>query len=298
MNLNFKHLETFVWVADLGSFRRAASRLNTTQPNISSRIAALEAILGVTLMIRDAGSVRLTHRGQELLVHARQVLNAAEMFIEASGEKAMFEGMLRLGVTEMVAHTWIREFLKKFKEAYPNTQVELTVNFSAALEDELADRSIDIAFHSVPFTRRTTGNHDLGTYPFVWVASPALGLHHSNKVTAEDLARFPILTHARNTVSHSEVEHHFSSRPDLRAKLVPSSHMAACVQMAVDGLGVSAPLASMVKKELSDGSLIQLNYDWVPERLHFFARYDAQSSSSVVKKAAEFACEVSHKFQC
>ncbi|MHC4782921.1 MAG: helix-turn-helix domain-containing protein [Planctomycetota bacterium] len=39
-----KHLEAFVWVADLGSFRKAADRLNTTQPNISSRIAAKSGI--------------------------------------------------------------------------------------------------------------------------------------------------------------------------------------------------------------------------------------------------------------
>lgn len=56
--VSLKQLEAFVAVADLGTFRRAAERLNTTQPNISARIAQLEAQMKVSLMERDAGSVR------------------------------------------------------------------------------------------------------------------------------------------------------------------------------------------------------------------------------------------------
>jgi len=45
--MNFKRLETFIWVATLGSFRKAAEHQHTTQPAISNRIAALEDELGV-----------------------------------------------------------------------------------------------------------------------------------------------------------------------------------------------------------------------------------------------------------
>lgn len=58
-------------MANLDSFRRAAERLNTTQPNISNRIAQREAQLGVVLMERDAGSVRLTRKGKALPGPAR-----------------------------------------------------------------------------------------------------------------------------------------------------------------------------------------------------------------------------------
>ena len=68
MRFNLKQIEAFVWVADLQSFRRAAERLNTTQPNISARISSLEEALGTALMTRDAGSVRLTGKGQTLPV--------------------------------------------------------------------------------------------------------------------------------------------------------------------------------------------------------------------------------------
>ena len=296
MNFNLKQLEAFVWVADLGSFRRAADRLNTTQPNISSRISALESVLDATLMERDAGSVRLTSKGRELLQHARTVLRATDDLVEAADQEAALNGVLRLGVTEMVVHTWVRDFLRVLKDRYPNITVELTVDLSANLEKELFERSIDLAFQSGPFVRQTTGSRELGTYPLIWITAPTTGLHNLDKVTIEDLVQFPILTHARGTQPYEEVAAHFAARRDLPARLVPSSNLAACIHMAIDGFGTATVPASMVVDELKSGELRQINYEWTPKNLVFFARYDAERSARFVERAAEIASEVSLGF--
>ena len=54
--ITFKQIEAFVQVADLASFRRAAERLNTTQPNISARISGLESQLNLKLFERGGAS--------------------------------------------------------------------------------------------------------------------------------------------------------------------------------------------------------------------------------------------------
>ena len=82
--ITLKQLEAFAFVVDTGTFRAAASALGTTQPNISSRITALETALDVALLYRDAGSVRLTERGQELLSLTRDILRAGEALLEAA----------------------------------------------------------------------------------------------------------------------------------------------------------------------------------------------------------------------
>ena len=76
--MNFKRLETFIWVATLGSFRKAAEHQHTTQPAISNRIAALEDELGVRLFERESGHSKLTSKGQELL---------PEIFVAGAGYK-------------------------------------------------------------------------------------------------------------------------------------------------------------------------------------------------------------------
>lgn len=296
LNFNLKQLEAFVWVADLGSFRKAAERLNTTQPNISSRIAALEAALDVSLMQRDAGSVRLTSKGRVLLEQARQVLRATDQLIEAANRDGLVDGQLRLGVTEMVIHTWLRDFLRVLKDRFPNITVELTVDLSANLEKELFDKSIDLAFQSGPFAQQTTGSRDLGVYPMIWIAAPQTGLPGHRQVSIEDLVAYPILTHARGTQPHTEVAAHFAAHRELGARLVSSSNLAACIHMAIDGFGVATVPAAMVTGELRSGELGRVRYDWTPEALSFYARYDAARAAPFAVRAAEIGHEISHEF--
>ena len=101
MKVSIKQIEAFIWVADLGSFRRAAERLNTTQPNISTRLSNLEETIGVKLMERSAGSVRLTAKGRELVEQGRQVIRSMEQFVEVAGLSHLTESTIKLGVTEI-----------------------------------------------------------------------------------------------------------------------------------------------------------------------------------------------------
>ncbi len=294
MNLTLKQLETFVRVADLGSFRKAAERLNTTQPNISSRISSLESALQVTLMERDAGSVRLTSRGHELLQHARNVLGATEKLAQASGNNGLYIGVLKLGVTEIIAHTWLRHFLKAFKTQFPDVVVELTVDLSTHLKKELFSRSIDLTFQSGPFNRETTGNQTLGSYPLIWAAAPSLPLCDSDTLAIEDLAAHPILTPARDTVPYRQISEHFTGHS---ARLVPSSHLAVSLHMTVDAMGIGTLPAAMISNELASGELIQLAYEWTPDDLHFLARYDAQHTPGYVAAAATLAAEIADEYR-
>jgi DNA-binding transcriptional LysR family regulator len=293
MRLNLKQLEAFVWVADLQSFRAAADRLGTTQPNISARIAGLEAALGSVLMTRDAGSVRLTSKGRDLLAHARHVLDAADALVAAADQQALIDGTLRLGVTEMIVHTWLRDYLRCLRETWPNLSVELTVDLSVNLERMLAERRIDLTIQNGPFTRISTGQIDLGAYPLIWVAAPELGI--ARAADLDGLAAYPILTHARDTHLFAQVAAHFASATP-RARLVPSSNLAACLHMTIDAMGVAALPAAMLTDALARGDLVALAYPWVPAPLHFFACYDAGKSARIVADAAQVAVQAARGF--
>ncbi|PRY79514.1 DNA-binding transcriptional LysR family regulator [Yoonia maritima] len=294
MRLNLKQLEAFVWVADMQSFRRAAERLNTTQPNISARIASLEGALNTQLMTRDAGSVRLTRKGQELLSHARRVLDATEALVVAADQKGLLSGTLRLGVTEMIVHTWLRDYLRALKDDYPNLVVELTVDLSVNLEKGLAERTLDLALQNGPFSRMSSGEITLGSYDMVWVAAPEIA--PGGIATAEDLAQHPILTHARNTRLFEEVSAHFAMQRDLDVRLVPSSNLAACLHMTLDGMGIATLPRAMVAGELARGALCEIRYDWSPAPLDFYARYDAERAAHSVVACADAAVRVARHY--
>ena len=289
MKINLKQLEAFVWVADLGSFRKAADRLNTTQPNASSRIALLEGAMKRKLMERDAGSVRLTSKGIQMLEYARKVLRTADAFADAAAEPSLIDGTLRLGVTEMIVHTWLSDFLKALSTTFPQLHVELTVDLSVNLERELAARTLDLALQNGPFRQQINGKIPLGDYPLIWVASRSLSLRGIQNPTMDHIAQHPILTHSRDTRLYTETAAHFARRKDLNVRLVPSSNLAACLYMTLNGMGVATLPAAMVTKELSSGDLIQIDYQWQPEDLEFFARFDADRAPSFVPQAAKIA---------
>lgn len=288
--INIKQLEAFVHVADQSSFRRAATSLNTTQPNISARISALETQIGRKLMERNAGSVRLTPMGAELLAKARRVIDVLDDFMAAADAPGLFEGTLRLGVTEMVVHSWLGEYLIALKGRFPNVMADLTVDLSSNLSDALFNHSIDLALQSGPFNRQTSGSVNLGSYPLIWVASPGLGVG-DRILTLKDLIRYPILTHARQTLPFQQLEKHVSGRRDVH--LVPSTNISACMRMTLEGFGVACLPHTMVRKEIEQGQLVQLRYLWVPDNLSFSARFHAGQASFHLREAAELAGEIS-----
>ena len=107
--LNLKQLETFVWIANLGSFRQAAEHLCTTQPAISTRITNLEHTLNTTLFNREKGGVTLTAKGRELLPLAENILNSTAQLCYKADAASALSGLLRIGVSETLIHTWLPE---------------------------------------------------------------------------------------------------------------------------------------------------------------------------------------------
>lgn len=290
--LNIKQLEALVWVAELGSFRKAAHHLSTTQPNISTRIAGLERTLGVVLMLRDAGSISLTPKGQEILVAARKVLSEAEHIIDIAGRPDLVNDRLRLGVTELVACTWLHAYLRKIKAAFPVLNVELTVDLSTNLDKAVMANQLDIAIQSAPFASLASGEVGLGAFPYIWVANAAIAAELQGPQSVADLLPHAVLTHARHTQAYGELTDHMKKRNLPSARVVSSSSLASCVQMAADGMGVSLLPKALVDAAIADRALSVVDVDWTASPLQFAARYAADTSANHVAVVANMAAEV------
>ena len=289
-NINLKQLEAFVKAADQRSFRKAAELLNTTQPNISARIAGLEERLGMRLLERDRSDVRLTGMGERLLPEARLVLNAVDGFINTAEQSHLFEGVLRIGVTEMIVHSWLSTYLAALKKQFPLIDVELTVDFSANLTRLLKDRKIDLALQSGPFDEVMSGEISLGAFNSIWVAAPYLGFGSADQ-NLDELTKHPLLTHAKGTLPYLDIKDHLDNAGQ-SARIVSSTNLAACLQMTFDGLGVACLPEAMVRNAIISGRLSQVNYNWTPRPLHFMARYDNDIAQQFVRESAILAGEI------
>src|SRR6201998_3464864 len=150
--LDFRSIETVLWVVTLGSFRGAGQRLNTTQPAISQRIAQLERELGVKLLNRDHRVASPTPSGRQLMVYAEKLMGLrSEMMAEVSDRSAM-RGVLRLGVAETIVHTWLPRLVKSVNIDHPNLSLEVEVDITPNLSARLLGQEIELAFMLGPLS--------------------------------------------------------------------------------------------------------------------------------------------------
>lgn len=146
--LSLRKLNTFVKVAQTGSFSRAAEALYLTQAAVSQQVQELEAQLGTSLFQRKPNSIALTKAGGALLQYALQMLALAEQAETAVGNVVkMQEGFLRIGATRpaaaYLAQTWVSEFHKN----HPQFKTVLhTTSDADALPKKLLSGELDVAF--------------------------------------------------------------------------------------------------------------------------------------------------------
>src|SRR5215831_9163707 len=168
--LDFRTIETFMWVATLRSFRGAAEKLNTTQPAVSMRIAQLEGELGVRLLERDRRVVAPTPKGQELVGYAERLMRLRAEMIEAVGDRSTMRGIVRLGVSETIVHTWLPSLIERVNAAYPNLELEIEVDISTNLRNRLVTKDLSLALLLGRISNPNIHIRPLCSFPLAFVA--------------------------------------------------------------------------------------------------------------------------------
>ena len=101
--MDFDQLETFIEVARLSSFSRAAEKRFRTQPAISSQIRALEDEVGAKLFDRSGGKVSLTTAGKAFQKYSEQTIDARKaMLVDLAEMESIPRGEIVVGANEVV----------------------------------------------------------------------------------------------------------------------------------------------------------------------------------------------------
>lgn len=151
-NIELRHLRYFVMTAEEMNFGRAAERLGIAQPGLSQQIKALEAIVGMPLFDRTRRSVQLTLAGELFAVEARKTLAQAEMALLAARQAGRGEvGRIAIGYVGSAAYTgMLTRILNKFREAYPNVDLEISEMEMLQQLAQINEGRLDISFIRPP----------------------------------------------------------------------------------------------------------------------------------------------------
>jgi DNA-binding transcriptional LysR family regulator len=144
--MELRHLRYFVAVAEELSFTRAAARLYTAQPSLSTQIRALEQELGVQLLERDKRHVYLTQAGRHLLDRARNVLSSVQSIKEEMQSAAAGEvGRLSIGFTASSMLTApLPVAVSRYQSDFPAVALRMIEMPSTHQLDAIHLRSLDL----------------------------------------------------------------------------------------------------------------------------------------------------------
>jgi DNA-binding transcriptional LysR family regulator len=190
MRYDFRHLNTFVAVAEELNFHKAAERLNMAQPAVSRIISELEVRIQVKLLERTTRSVRLTDSGRYFLEKSRGILeeiNSVERTTQqlAAGVKAE----LSIGYTTITGHSLVPDIVYGFRKLQPDVHLDLHYLSSPQQLHQILDDKIDFGFLVGDFMSPEIETCLVARHDLVVLLTPEHPLAAQSEVTVEDLAK-------------------------------------------------------------------------------------------------------------
>jgi len=124
--MELRNLITFIHVAELGSFTKAAERLDYSQSTVSFQIKQLEDELGFLLFERINHTITLTERGHELVSYAHRICELTEDFKESLEDERELSGHIHVVAPDSVCEEMINAHYMDFHNKYPSISVKFT----------------------------------------------------------------------------------------------------------------------------------------------------------------------------
>ena len=150
--MELRNLNTFIQVAELGSFTKAAEQLGYSQSTISFQIKQLEDELECLLFERINHTITLTERGHELITYAHQILSLTEEFKENLTKEQDCSGHIHIVTPDSVCEEMISSHYMDFHKKYPAISIKFTTADTSVMFDMLdhneADAIITLDSHS------------------------------------------------------------------------------------------------------------------------------------------------------
>jgi LysR family transcriptional regulator, low CO2-responsive transcriptional regulator len=215
--MDFDQLETFIEVARLSSFSRAAEKRFRTQPAISSQIRSLEEDVGARLLDRSGGKVSLTASGKLFLKFAEETLDARKAAMTAIAEtERVPKGEIVVGANEGTCLHILPEVFAHFKKQYPDVSVSIRRADYAKVLESVIDNSVDFGVVSLPVTDNRLTAVPIHRDDLVLIVPPRHPLAKLKSAKAEDIAQYPLVMpkvgHTRDALDQLFHEHKLKPR--------------------------------------------------------------------------------------
>ncbi|NYT77757.1 LysR family transcriptional regulator [Alcaligenaceae bacterium] len=236
--ITLKQIEAVYWVYTLSSFSDAAEKLNTTQSALSKRVSDIEAVLNLQVF-ETKNRTQLTLSGRELIKDFTEMLSLRQRILNKFTDPKDYSGSFRLGVTEVVALSWLPELISTIKAKYPKITVESNVDKAKNLWRKMDSQLLDIIIvpHLGEVNESLVCNY-LCTVDCDWMISKDL-LPVGSPFKLAEIFSYPLLMHSEDSILYKELQKMLRRyRVEPREKIYCGS-LTAMAELANSNMGLS-----------------------------------------------------------
>ena len=289
--MNLRFVEAFYWVATLKSVSRAAEKLFITQSAMSARVAALEEELGALLLDRRDKTFRLTVAGARFVVHAQKLLELQRAAKTEIGSNSALDLTIRIGAIESVLHSWLIPWIEVLRAEQPTLELELTVETTPVLVDQIRRGALDLAFAALPASGDGIRTKAMQNMPMCFVGNTEI--HKKRRYALQDFATLDLLTFQRGSQPHVGLLDLLKTADVKPRKVHAISSISAMVLLVQGGFGVATlPRAAVARlSEARTIKALSCAAELLPLPIH--ASYRADPTSPVAEQLQKSALEYS-----
>lgn len=288
--VDFRQLQSFAAVVELGSFTKAAEKLAISQPTISTHIRALEEELNVRLIMRTTKSITVTPKGLELFEYASKILELRDRMVQSCAPDS--RQIIHLGASTIPAAYILPDVLPKYAKFAQGTYFIIHQDNSRNIIEGLENGLFDIGMTSTP-----AQSEDLLFQPFcqdrMVIITPVterfLQLQQSDS-PFDALLQEPIIL--REKGSKKGVDHFLEKMGIDETSLNVSARLndqEAVKNLVASGMGISFISETAARNFLKERRLLKFELpDYRSQRNLYLVYRKDQGSTSKVKSFISF----------
>jgi DNA-binding transcriptional LysR family regulator len=262
-------MQTFVRVAEAGSFTAVADQLNVARSAITRQIAALEAHLGVKLIARSTRRLSLTSAGVRYIEECRDILDRIdEAEGNLAGERQTLRGAIRATVPMTFGLLHLTPLILEFSQAHPEIHIDLEFN----------DRRVNLIEEGMDFGLRITGRlpettvaRRLTACRSVVVASPGYLQSHGEPRHPDELSQRACLAYSLTSRSNwAFIVDGAQHSVDISGPIT-ANNGNVLLEAALQGMGIGYQPTFIAAEAIRQGKLVPILKDFATPTLDMFA---------------------------
>jgi DNA-binding transcriptional LysR family regulator len=248
--MDFDQLNTFLEVAKLRSFSRAAEKVLRSQPAVSAQIRQLEQEYGHKLFDRTTKSVRLTPAGEVVLDYARQLLTLRNTSMQAASDwNGIPTGTLSIGANEGTFLYVLPKVFAEYHRKFPKVKISVYRSFTHKVSEKVEEGAIDLGVVTMPVKSPSLAATPVFRDRILLMVGPRSPLFQRKSVTLQEVAQQPLIMPKTGSVRKLMEKQLRPYREHLNITMELTS-VVMIKQFVMDGFGVSLICASFAGKNV------------------------------------------------